>query len=50
MRARHLTVAAALLLLPEAAFNEIDPRFNPHPPPAPARKAAGAMKPDPRQH
>jgi hypothetical protein len=36
--------------LPEAALNEIDPRFNPHPPPAPARKAAGAMKPDPRRH
>ena len=33
--------------LPEAAFNEIDPRFNPHPPPAPVRKAAGATKSDP---
>jgi hypothetical protein len=30
--------------LPEAAFNEIDPRFNPDPPPAPGRKPAGAMK------
>jgi uncharacterized protein (DUF2147 family) len=36
--------------LPEAAFNEVDPRFNPHPPPAPGRKPAGAMKPDPLRH
>ena len=32
--------------LPEAAFHEIDPRFNPHPSPAPGRKPAGAMKQD----
>jgi hypothetical protein len=29
--------------LPETAFNEIDPRFNPHPPPAPGRKPACAI-------
>jgi hypothetical protein len=36
--------------LPETAFNEIDPRFNPHPPPAPGRKPAGAMKSDSLRH
>jgi hypothetical protein len=27
--------------LPEAAFSEIDPRLNPHPPPAPAASPPG---------
>ena len=36
--------------LPETAFNEIDSRFNPHPPPAPGRKPAGAMKSDSLRH
>jgi uncharacterized protein (DUF2147 family) len=31
--------------LPETAYNEIDPRFNPNPPPATARKPQSSAKP-----
>ena len=36
--------------LPEAAYKEIDPRFNPNPPTASARKSSGAMKSDSLRH
>jgi uncharacterized protein (DUF2147 family) len=35
--------------LPEASFNEIDPRFNPNPP-APSRKPVGTTKSDSLKH
>ena len=36
--------------LPEAAYKEIDPRFNPNPPTASARKSSGAMKSNSLRH
>jgi uncharacterized protein (DUF2147 family) len=36
--------------LPQAAFNEIDARFNPNPPQASGRRPASATKPDPLRH